>query len=223
MNLRKLSAAAAVFALSIYVALANARDLTFKERVKAQEEIERVYYSHQIGTTKPFEEAVQHDVIEKKVLTYLEQSVVLEELWHTSVTAEMLQREMNRQARQTRMPERLRELYAALGDDPFLVAECLARSRLVDRLTRSFHSADGRGSWDDWWRATSAEIDGALAAAVGTHTDSYVIPRVAESRPSSSDTWDGGTHGQVPAPTSGPRAHGPAACSLSGAVDPPGG
>ena len=30
------------------------RDLEFEERVRAQEAIERVYYSHQIGTAKPF-------------------------------------------------------------------------------------------------------------------------------------------------------------------------
>src|SRR5262249_36128976 len=60
------------------------------------------------------------------------------------VTADMLRAEMERQARGTRMPERLRELYAALGDDPFLIAECLARPILVDRLSRSFFAHDGR-------------------------------------------------------------------------------
>ena len=35
----------------------NARELTFDERVDAQEAIERVYYSYQIGATKSFEEA----------------------------------------------------------------------------------------------------------------------------------------------------------------------
>jgi len=34
----------------------QARDLTFQERVAAQEAIERVYYSHQIGVTLPFQE-----------------------------------------------------------------------------------------------------------------------------------------------------------------------
>ncbi len=32
--------------------------LTFEERVRAQEAIERVYYAHQIGTKLTFEEAV---------------------------------------------------------------------------------------------------------------------------------------------------------------------
>jgi N-acetylneuraminic acid mutarotase len=40
------------------------------------------------------------------------------------------------------MPERLQELYAALGNDPFLIKECLVRPALVDRLTRNFYAFD---------------------------------------------------------------------------------
>ncbi|HMC81802.1 MAG TPA: hypothetical protein VKL61_01055, partial [Candidatus Polarisedimenticolia bacterium] len=36
----------------------QARELTFEERVDAQRAIARVYYSHQIGATQPFDEAV---------------------------------------------------------------------------------------------------------------------------------------------------------------------
>ena len=42
------------------------------------------------------------------------------------------------------MPDRLRELHAALGNDPFLVGECLARPALVDRLVRNFFAFDER-------------------------------------------------------------------------------
>src|SRR5215470_2291250 len=89
------------------------RELTFQDRVKAQEAIERVYYSHQIGAARPFEEAVPHGVIEGHVRTYLAQSQALEEIWRTPVTAEMLEREVERMAAGTRIPERLSELYAA--------------------------------------------------------------------------------------------------------------
>jgi N-acetylneuraminic acid mutarotase len=120
----------------------SARDLTFEERVRAQESIERVYYAHQIGATRTFEEAVPLEVLEQKVTTYLKQSAALEIYWHTPVTAEMLRRETERQAQGTRMPERLRELYGALGNDPVLIAECLARPTLVDRMSRSFFAFD---------------------------------------------------------------------------------
>ena len=60
------------------IAEAHARDLTFEERVRAQEAIERVYYSHQLDSTLPFEEAVPRAVLEKEVSTYLRKSEVLD-------------------------------------------------------------------------------------------------------------------------------------------------
>jgi len=45
---------------------AAARDLTFEDRVGCQEAIERVYYSHQIGATLPFTQAVPREALEKK-------------------------------------------------------------------------------------------------------------------------------------------------------------
>ena len=143
MGNRRLSVTILVAGISILGAdTVRARELTFEDRVKAQEAVERVYYSHQIGANKPFEEAVPREIIEKKVRTYLKQSVALDEIWHTRVTAEMLRREMERMARQTRMPERLRELYSALGNDVFRIQECLARPALVSRLTRNFFAYD---------------------------------------------------------------------------------
>ena len=82
--------------VALFVPAAFARDLTFEDRVKAQEAIERVYYSHQLGATKPFEEAVPRAVIENKVTTYLKESVALDKIWHTPVTADMLKRELER-------------------------------------------------------------------------------------------------------------------------------
>ncbi len=120
------------------------RTLTFEDRVAAQGAIDRVYYSHQIGATRPFEEAVPRTVLEEKVRRYLKQSVALEKFWHTPVTANMLERELERMARGTRLPERLRELYRALGDDPLLIQECLARPTLTDRLSRNFFAFDDR-------------------------------------------------------------------------------
>src|SRR5882672_9794887 len=60
-----------------------ASELSFEERVKAQEAIERIYYSHQIGTTQPFQKAISREVLGRKVRTYLKESVALEQFWHT--------------------------------------------------------------------------------------------------------------------------------------------
>jgi len=138
---------AAVFAFGVACAALNTaeaapRTLTFDERVNAQTAIERVYYSHQLGATKPFEEAVPRSVIENKVHRYLELTSALTAYWNNAVTDAALQRELARMAHGTRMPERLVELYAALGNDSFLIKETLARATLVERLSHSFYAFD---------------------------------------------------------------------------------
>jgi HYR domain-containing protein len=123
---------------------AFARDLTFDERVAAQEAIERVYYSHQIGTTKPFEEAVPRQLLEDQVRAYLKQSAALETFWNTPITAELLQQELERILRETQYPDRLGEVFTALNNDPFLIQECFIRSVLADGLTHHLFARDDR-------------------------------------------------------------------------------
>src|SRR5262249_47237507 len=60
------------------------------------------------------------------------------------VTDAMLAAELRRIARDTRFPDRLEEIYGALGRDPVLIQETLARPVLVERLARSFYAADER-------------------------------------------------------------------------------
>jgi N-acetylneuraminic acid mutarotase len=120
------------------------RQLTFEQRVQAQSAIERVYYSHQSGKTRRFEEAVPRGVLERKVTTYLRQGDALDRFWHRPITSEMLRAEVERMSRRSRMPGRLQELFAALGDDPFLIQECLARPALAARLAGSCAAFDER-------------------------------------------------------------------------------
>src|SRR2546425_41533 len=76
MDYRRWRLAIGLAALAVFfVASAEARELTFEQRVRAQEAIERVYYSHQLGGTQPFEEAVSRETLEMKVRTYLKESV----------------------------------------------------------------------------------------------------------------------------------------------------
>lgn len=135
-------------------AFAQGRQLSFEQRVAAQETIDRVYYTHQEGATRPFEEVVSRSALEGKVRTYLKQSLALEQVWATPVTAESLQAELERMVRETRSPERLRELFAALGNDAFLIQECLVRPALVVRSAHGFFSHD-------------ETIHGAVRAAAG--------------------------------------------------------
>src|SRR5881394_333462 len=72
--------------------------------------------------------------IEKKVADYLRRSQALEDYWQRPITAEQLQGEMDRMAQHSRQPEVLRELFEALGNDPFVIAECVARPLVAERL-----------------------------------------------------------------------------------------
>src|SRR6516165_899778 len=112
------------------------RTLTFAERVAYQRAIEEVFWRHRIWPkerpdAKPSLGAVMSQAqLEKKVSGYLRKSDALEEYWQRPITAEQLQAEIDRMAQHTKQPEVLRELFEALGDDPVVIAECLARSAL---------------------------------------------------------------------------------------------
>ena len=124
--------------------------LTFADRVAYQRAIEEVYWRHRIWPKgrpdpKPSLDAVMsHGQLEKKVEDYLANSQALEDYWQRPISAEQLQAEMERMAQHTKQPEVLRELFAALGNDPFVIAECLARPALSERLVTNLYAHDQR-------------------------------------------------------------------------------
>lgn len=124
--------------------------LTFEERVKAQEAIERVYYDRRIWPTEnqglkpPFEQAVPHSLLVAEVTDYLKKSAALEYFWRRPIEPSQLQAEMDRMARGTKDPAGLASLFAALGNDPYLIAECLARPALADRMIRDWYASEPR-------------------------------------------------------------------------------
>jgi len=78
--------------------------------------------------------------LETKVADYLRNSQALEDYRQRPITAEQLQAEMDRIAQHTRQTEVLQELLDALGYDPFVIAECLARPALAERLLTSWYA-----------------------------------------------------------------------------------
>src|SRR5882724_5425304 len=116
------------------------RTLTFVDRVAYQRLIEEVYWRHRIWPTerpdrKPSLDAViSQATIKQKVQDYLRHSELLEQEWQKPITTEQLQAEMDRMAQHSKQPEVLHELFAALGNDPFVIAECLARPVLAERF-----------------------------------------------------------------------------------------
>src|SRR5439155_21519862 len=92
---------------------------------------------------KPALDAVMSQAqLEKKVKDYLRKSQALEDYWQRPITSEQLQAEMDRMAQHTKQPEVLNELFEALGNDPFVIAECLARPALSERLVADLSAQD---------------------------------------------------------------------------------
>ena len=126
------------------------RTLTFAERVAYQRAIEEVYWRHRIWPTERPNPKPSLDTVmsraqsENKVTEYLRKSQALEDYWQRPLIAEQLQAELNRVAQNTKQPEVLKELFDALGNDPFVIAECLARPALAERLVTSWYAFDQR-------------------------------------------------------------------------------
>ncbi len=97
--------------------------------------------------------------LEEKVTDYLRKSQALQDQWQRPITGKQLQAEMDRMALHTKQPEVLRELFQALGNDPFVIAECLARPALAERLLTSWYAYDQRIHSDLRERA-KAELQG---------------------------------------------------------------
>jgi hypothetical protein len=80
--------------------------------------------------------------LEKKVEDYLRDSQALEDYCQRPITSEQLQAEMERMAQHTKQRQILREIFQAVHNDPFLIAECLARPVLAQRLMKELNIQD---------------------------------------------------------------------------------
>src|SRR6266478_4220226 len=126
------------------------RTLTFADRVAYQRAIEDVNWRHRIwpkeqsGPKPPLEKMMSQAQIEEKVEDYLRNSQALEDYWQRPITPDQLQAEMERMASHTKQPGVLRELFAVLGNDPLVIAECLARPVLAERLLTELYAHDQR-------------------------------------------------------------------------------
>lgn len=130
--------------------LAADRRITFEERVAAQAALEKVLYNHRQwphsnpDEKPPFEKVVPGELLEAKVADCLRKSAALEKFWGITITASDLSEELDRMARDTKDPATLKELFAALGNDPGMIAECLAKPALVERMSAKLYSYDAR-------------------------------------------------------------------------------
>src|SRR5881394_1836940 len=172
------------------------RTLSFADRVAYQRAIEEVYWQHRIwpkanaGPKPPLDKVMSQAQIEEKVEDYLRNSQALEDYWQRPITPDQLQAEMERMASQTKQPGVLREIFAALGNDPLVIAECLARQVLAHRLVTELNNEGSvkltRIAWRKQplqsWVATAEPQLPVIMAAVSAN---YALPAISGQ----SDNW----------------------------------
>ena len=185
------------------------RTLTFAERVAYQRAVEEVYWRHRIwpkenpGPKPSLDKVMSQAQIEQKVEEYLHNSQLLAEQWRRPIISSQLQAEIERMASHTRQPDVLRELFAALGNDPFIVAECLARPILSERLVSEPHAranptaeTQSPGSW-------AAETETEPSVTTEQPPSGYYLPEIARSSVEDvaggcADTWNATSTTGVP-------------------------
>ena len=176
------------------------RTLTFAERVSYQRAIEDAYWRHRIWpkeNLKPkpsLDEVMSATQMEQKVEDYLRDSQALQVYSQTPIAPEQLQAEMERMARNTKQPEVLRELFEALGNDPFIIAECLARPVLTERLVADLSASD-KGQRFALLRAQAV---GSKFSITTLGTATYVLPEISIPDVCTGDTWTATNTTSVP-------------------------
>ncbi|HEX5490195.1 MAG TPA: PQQ-binding-like beta-propeller repeat protein [Candidatus Udaeobacter sp.] len=157
------------------------RTLTFADRVAYQRAIEEVYWRHRIwpeanaDPKPPLYKVMSQAQIENRVEDYLRDSQALEDYWQRPITPDQLQAEMERIASHTKQPGVLRELFAALDNDPLVIAECLTRPVLAKRLLAELYAHDDR-LHSELKRCAEAELRTATMATVSAE---YTLPAIS--------------------------------------------
>jgi N-acetylneuraminic acid mutarotase len=133
--------------------------------------------------------------LEKKVEGYLRKSQFVAEQRESPITASELQAEMERIASHSLHPRVLLELFQALDNDPFLIAECLARPIVAERLVREYkHGSsnpllDGktnRQAMANFWPSALANI---ARGAVDPPAAAYRLPEISSPLDCVDDSW----------------------------------
>ena len=126
------------------------RTLRFAERVAHQYAIEEVYWRHRIwpkdnpGAKPGLDALISREQTERRVTDYLRKSQAATDERGSPITATELPVEMDPWApSHTRRPDVLRELFTALGNDPFVIPPSRnLSSRLCQRQLDSYNDCE---------------------------------------------------------------------------------
>jgi N-acetylneuraminic acid mutarotase len=184
-------------------ASSKVRTLSFSERVAYQRAIEDVYWRHRIWPNErcdpkpPLDSVMPQTQLEKKVAEYLRKSQALEDYWQRPITAEQLQTEMDRIAKHTKQPEVLRELFEALGNDPFVIAECLVRPALAEQNLAIVAPGTQRTE------ASEPTVESPIHNAAYTASANYTLPTISNGpNGCTDDSWTITSTTNAPSPRS---------------------
>jgi N-acetylneuraminic acid mutarotase len=150
--------------------------------------MEQVYWQHRIwpaenpGPKPSLEAVISSEQISTRADEGLRLTNALSHYWHVNLSGAQLQMEIDRMASASRQPEVLDDLFAALGNDPHLIAEMLARPILAERLARNFYEQDSRFnakkvSFNTWWEQTRDRFE----AVVKEPAFQYSVKAVVQS------------------------------------------
>jgi N-acetylneuraminic acid mutarotase len=175
----------------------SGRTLSSAERVAYQYAIEEIYWRHRIwpkdnpGPKPPLDAVMSRARIEKKVTDYLRKSQLLADQRGRPITRSELQAEMDRMAKHTKQPEVLRELFEALGNDPFVIAECLARPILAERLTAGPIVVAGASPAPSSLSAADAATStgNRIGVMANLGNAQYKLPEISVAAECTDDTW----------------------------------
>jgi hypothetical protein len=165
------------------------RTLSLAERAAYQYAIEEIYWRHRIwpkgnpSPKPPLDQATSRAQIENKVQDYLHKSQMVAKQRDWPITSSELQAEMDRMAYHTKQPDVLRELFAALGNEPFVIAECLARPILAERLATNLAVVAGVSP------ASTSLAAADTAASTGENNPQYKLPEISAPLDCADDTW----------------------------------
>jgi hypothetical protein len=132
--------------------------------------------------------------LESKVAEYLRNLQMLEDYSGHPITAGQLQGEMDRMATHTKQPEVLRELFEGLGNDPFVIAECLARPALAERLLTNQYHYDQKEPLEPW----PATAENRPATAMAVQSAVYTLPAISGIADCVNNTWTATSITNVP-------------------------
>lgn len=120
--------------------------LSQEQRLDCQAQIEDIRWAHRIwpkdnpGPKPERGELMDEAAIRTKVAAAQQLEVELDESYGISISQPMLQAELNRIASHTQAPDQLQQIFTALGNDPYQIAECLVRPELAKGLLQDARS-----------------------------------------------------------------------------------